>query len=133
MKSFFLSLLFSILSVVMFAQKNSTSINEPENVSLIRLIANPDKYHGKKVQVVGFLHLEFEGDAIYSHEEDYKRSLMQNSFWVDFSPSLLKEKDPKKLSGKYVIIVGTFNARHKGHMDIFGGTFENIVRLDLWQ
>ncbi len=36
-----------------------------ENTSLIRLIATPEKYDGKTIQVIGYLHLEFEGDAIY--------------------------------------------------------------------
>ncbi len=132
MKEFLLSILFSSLSSAALAQATTDSTDEPENVSLIRLIANPEKYDGKKLQVVGFLHLEFEGDAIYLHEEDYKKGLVQNSFWVEFSPKLLKKKDPKKLSDKYVIIIGTFNAEHRGHMDMFGGTFENILRLDVY-
>jgi hypothetical protein len=41
------------------------SQTEPLHVSLIQLIANPEKYDGKQVAVVGFLRLEFEGNALY--------------------------------------------------------------------
>lgn len=103
-----------------------------ENVSLVKLIANPEKYDGKRIQAIGYLHLEFEGNAIYLHEEDFKHSMSENSFWVNFSSKLTKEQDLKKFSDKYVIIIGTFKANEKGHMGMFGGTLDNIVRLDLW-
>ena len=37
-----------------------------------------------------------------------------------------------KFNDKYVIIIGTFNANHKGHMGMFAGTLDDIIRLDLW-
>jgi len=46
--------------------------NGPEDVSLIQLIANPQAYDGKTVRITGFLHLEFEGNAIYLHNEDFR-------------------------------------------------------------
>lgn len=103
-----------------------------ENVSLVKLIANPEKYHNKRIQVIGYLHLEFEGNAIYMHEEDFKHSLSENSFWVNFSSKLTKKRDLNKFNDKYVIVIGTFKADEKGHMGMFGGTLDNIVRLDLW-
>ena len=103
-----------------------------ENVSLVKLIANPEKYNGKRIQVIGYLHLEFEGNAIYLHEEDFKRRISANSFWVEFSSKLTKKRDLNKFNDKYVIIIGTFNVNEKGHMRMFGGTLDDIVRLDLW-
>ena len=54
--------------------------NDP--VSLIQLIANPEKYDGKQVQVVGFLRLEFEGNALYLHEDDYTNNLYGNAVGI---------------------------------------------------
>jgi hypothetical protein len=34
---------------------------EPENATLVQLIADPQKFDGKLIQVIGFLRLEFEG------------------------------------------------------------------------
>ncbi len=108
-------------------------VDVQENVSLVKLIATPEKYDGKRIQVIGYLHLQFEGDAIYLHKEDYKNSILENSFWVNFSNKLTKKIDPKKFSDNYVIIIGTFNSNEKGHMGMFSGTFDNIVRLDMWK
>lgn len=102
------------------------------NIPLIRLIANPEKYQGKTIQIRGYLNLEFEGNAIYFHEEDYVRSLTENSLWVEFSKDITEKKNINDYSKKYVIIVGTFEMNSRGHMGIFGGTIKNITRLDYW-
>jgi hypothetical protein len=47
------------------------------DVSLIQLIANPESYDGKKVRIIGFLRLEFEGDALYLHQVDFEMRLMK--------------------------------------------------------
>lgn len=103
-----------------------------ENTSLVRLIATPEKYDGKTIQVIGYLHLEFEGDAIYLHKEDYEHGLSENSFWVSFSKNITKYQKIMDFNDKYVIIIGTFKMDEKGHLGMFGGTLENIVRLDNW-
>ena len=103
-----------------------------ENTSLIRLIATPEKYDGKTIQVIGYLHLEFEGNAIYLHKEDYENSLTENSFWVSFSKKITKQKNIMDYNDRYVIIIGTFKMDKNGHMGMFGGTLENIIRLDSW-
>jgi hypothetical protein len=102
------------------------------DISLIKLIANPEKYDGKLVQVRGYLNLEFEGNAIYLHKEDYSKSLTDNGFWVNFSKEISEKKNINDYSKKYVIIVGTFDMKSLGHMGLFGGTIKNITRLDFW-
>ncbi|MBD2757895.1 hypothetical protein [Spirosoma validum] len=119
----------------LFAQPEITNIDSRSIVydaSLIQLIATPEKYHGKLVQVVGYLNLEFEGDAIYLHKEDFTHSLIKNAFWVDFSEKIKKEKKMSDYSKKYVIIIGLFDMNSKGHMSLFSGELKNIIRLDHW-
>jgi hypothetical protein len=77
------------------------------SVSLIQLIANPERYNGKPVRLIGFLRLEFEGDALYLHREDYERGL-PNGIWVD---------------------EGIFRV---GHLDQFGGKLTTINRIEVW-
>jgi len=142
-KWFPLTVLFLVLTMTACGQANKDSIDETEmkpyqlldiqeNVSLVKLIASPEKYNGKRIQVIGYLHLEFEGNAIYLHQEDYKHGISENSFWVEFSSKLTKKRDLNKFNNRYVIIIGTFKANEKGHMGMFGGTLDNIVRLDFW-
>jgi hypothetical protein len=102
-------------------------------VSIINLIATPEKYHGKKIQIIGYLHLEFEGDAIYLHKEDYVNGISENGLWVNFSDKLTRKKKPNDYSDNYVIILGTFNKDGHGHMGLFNGTMDNIIRLDYWK
>jgi hypothetical protein len=102
-------------------------------VSIINLIATPEKYHGKKIQIIGYLHLEFEGDAIYLHKEDYVNGIPDNGLWVNFSEDLAKKKKFEDYSDNYVIILGTFNKDSNGHMGLFNGTMDDIVRLDFWR
>jgi len=142
---FRLFVLFSILTLSLTAigQSKIDSVDETEmrpyqlldisqNVSLVKLIANPDKYDGKRIQVIGYLNLEFEGTAIYLHKEDYLKSIYENSIWVNFSDKLTRKINPKNWNKKYVLVIGTFSAKNTGHMGMFGGTLDNIVRLDLW-
>ncbi|SMP17594.1 hypothetical protein [Chryseobacterium profundimaris] len=105
---------------------------EDYNISMLRLIVTPEKYHNKTVQIIGYLNLEFEGNAIYFHKEDYDKRLSENAMWVNFSDDLVKKTDFKKYNKKYVIIVGKFDMNSKGHMGMFGGTIKNISRLDVW-
>jgi hypothetical protein len=142
-KWFQLTVLFLTISMTSCGQGNKDNGDETEmkpyelldiqeNVSLVKLIANPEKYDRKRIQVIGYLHLEFEGNAIYLHQEDYKYGISENSFWLEFSSKLTKKRDLKRFNNRYVILIGTFKSNEKGHMGMFGGTLDNIVRLDLW-
>ena len=62
--------------------------DEDKTVSIIRLIGTANDYHDEKVRIKGFLHVEFEGNAIYQHKEDYERGLCKNGLWVSFPDSL---------------------------------------------
>lgn len=101
------------------------------DVSIVELLANPLRYDGKQVQVIGFLRLEFEGDAIYLHREDYQYAISKNALWVD-RPKDLSGKQTTAVDKKYVICEGTFSAREHGHMGMFSGTLTHITRLESW-
>jgi hypothetical protein len=114
------------------SEKEQTLSSDKFDISIIKLIATPEKYHGKQIQVIGYLNLEFEGDAIYLHKEDYSKGISNNGFWVNFSKETIEKKNLNDYNKKYVIIVGTFDMNDRGHMGMFGGTIKNITRLDLW-
>jgi hypothetical protein len=93
---------------------------EKFNISLIKLIANLEKYHGKTMQIRGFINLEYEGNAIYLHREDFEHGLSDNAIWVDTSGEFLKTKKLSEYHRKYVIMQGTFDMTRQGHMGMFG-------------
>lgn len=96
----------------------------------MRLIAAPERFAGKLVCVIGFLNIAFEGDAIYLHEEDFRRSLYMNSLSVQADDGMMT--DLKKLSGHYVLIQGIFDPSQKGHMGLSSGGITKISRADAW-
>jgi hypothetical protein len=128
MKTTFKTWLFFMLVCTVFS---ADVRNEPHDVSIIRLIAAPKDYAQKVVRVVGYLSIEFEGDAIYLHEEDFRRSLTTNALSIGATPETRKKLE--KLSGQYVIVVGVFDPSDHGHMGLFSGGIGDITRADAWK
>jgi hypothetical protein len=103
---------------------------DPSQVTLLRVLADPDKYHGQEVQLIGYLHLEFEGNGLYLHKEDYDNSIIGNVIWIDPTPEMLKVID--RINDKYVVVRGVFDAKDHGHMGLFSGVLSRISRCDIW-
>ena len=131
MKSYFLIIF--LISLKSFCQTTLEKFNDENrhknpqeilDVSIIQLIASPEKYDGKIVHIIGFIKIEFEGNAIYLHEEDYKKHIYKNSIWLSIPKEIYSLK--KEISGKYGTIIGTFKAEPKGHFGMFSGTITNI-------
>lgn len=82
----------------------------PVNVSLVSLIAAPEKYADKLVRVTGFLHVRYEDYALFLTREDanYQNSL--NAAKLRFSTTLCKTNprvELKECDGHYVDITAT--------------------------
>jgi len=103
---------------------------QPIDASLISLIASPKDFDGKQVRVVGFLRLEFEGNAIYLHKEDYIRGIAKNGLWVELDSASKKAAGPRD---QYVLIEGTFSMKDQGHMGLWSGSIHKITRIDPWR
>lgn len=113
--------------------KNAVDLQQdPATISLINLIANPDKYNGKQIRIMGYLHLEFEGNGLYLHKEDYDHAIIKNAIWVDVEPKHPEFTNLKQYSDHYVIMEGTFDSHMNGHMDVYSGSIKDITRLDIW-
>jgi len=106
-----------------YASPVSGELND--SVSIVQLIATPEKYDGKVVQVMGFLRLEFEGNAIYLHEDDYRHAILKNGLMVVTNPKIDMEAD--KLNLHYVLLEGTFHAHNHGNYGLNSGTITNIT------
>jgi hypothetical protein len=93
-------------------------------VSIITLLGDPQRYAGKRVTVTGYVKLEFEGNAVYLHKEDFDNMLTSNALWLDTPPVL-----PAFTEG-YAFVEGVFDPDGHGHMGMFGGTLKSISRLE---
>jgi len=76
----------------------------PHDVSLIRLIADPAGFDGKRVRTVGLLDLDGDVTMVYLHREDQQMHLLRNGLALRSPPG----KDCR--SGSYVILDGVFAA-----------------------
>lgn len=103
---------------------------EPLALSLVQLIANPQDYDGKLVRVIGFVRLEFEGNAIYLHQDDYKHVITKNGLWLDASGDIVQKRE--EFDQKYVLLEGVFNAKNTGHMGLWSGSIQKISRCKVW-
>jgi len=123
------------VTILLFLCASATGIASPqikgvEQVSILQLIVTPERYDGKRVQVEGFLYLEFEGNALYLSENDYIHHLSKNALWVTRN-SMINERF-HKLNSRYVILIGTFDAANKGHMSMNSGSLKDISAADPW-
>lgn len=106
------------------------------SVSIVELLSNPERYHGKRVLVQGYLHLGFEDSALYFSKEQADYGLTKDALWVSYKNdlSLTSMNSAKKGSKpdihyfdcKYVILIGTFNKDKMGHLSLFSGTLEDV-------
>lgn len=117
----------AFIGLVVFASASSA---QPVDVSLVSLIATPREFDGKQVRVIGFARLEFEGNAIYLHREDYLQGITKNGLWLDV------ERVPKKsaasANNRYVIAEGVFSMTDKGHLGMWSGSIQKVTRMDPW-
>ena len=103
----------------------------PVDVSLVQLIANPAAYNHKRVRLIGYLHLEFEGSAVYLHRDDYEVGISRNGVWINAPHDLTKEQRDT-VNDHYVICTAEFDADHQGHMGMFSGELTNVTRIEIW-
>ncbi len=96
----------------------------------------PDLDHSKvavlnSLRFIGFLRIEFEGNAIYLHREDFDYGIAENGLWVDIPTDMTKPQQDE-VNMRYAICVGVFTARGHGHMGMFSGEIGNVRRLEFW-
>ena len=99
------------------------------NPSLIQLIATPERYDGKVVQVTGYCNLEFEGNALYLHQDDQRYGNTKNGIWLHVDEKIKRNPTLRKT---HCIVRGVFSSKNHGHMGLFSGELSNIERYDTW-
>ena len=77
-------------------------------LSLVQLVANPEKYDGRLVCVAGYFDLEYEAATLYLHEEDAHNGLDENGIWLDVHG--IKGDQIRPMNNKYVWMLGRFRA-----------------------
>ena len=98
-------------------------------VSIIQLIAVPQKFNGRVISVNGLLTLG-EHPFLFMHEEDAKHMILANA--VRIKPSKDMEREEQSINQKYVTITGTFRAARTGTESWEGGAIVEIQSCTVW-
>ncbi|MBR3779390.1 MAG: hypothetical protein IKL13_06710 [Clostridia bacterium] len=114
-----------------YSETPNSANHYAKDVTIIQLIATPEKYDGQLVRVIGVGNLEFEGNCISLSKEDLKYGV-GHSIWIELGEKAISYEEAKKFNGEYVIVEGIFDKDDCGHMDMFCGSIKNVSRYDLW-
>jgi hypothetical protein len=115
-----------VIGSASWAQTSAEDAPHAPPISIVTLLAEPVSKSPQRVQVAGFLVLEFEGQALYLHREDYQQQLMRNAIRIALTPE--QEKQYKDLSGSYVLVEASFR-KARNSEDIFTGSLFNVRRM----
>lgn len=98
-------------------------------VSLVQLIANPDQFDGKRVVVGGFLSLEFEGHALYLHQDDFRVGNTSNAVALELPANWFTSTASIDCpNNRYVQLEGEFNGKNNGHFGRSAGSLKSVER-----
>jgi len=103
----------------------------PRDVSLIQLIATPEKYNGKTVRVEGYFHNKFEDSVLYLTKEHADRLDGKNGLWVSYADQETYE-DSELLDCQWVSVTGVFVYESEyghGHLGANSGRLDNVTRV----
>jgi hypothetical protein len=79
-------------------------------VSLVALIANPERYDGSQIEVTAWGVIQFEMASIFLSEEDYLHSVSENGVRLELpEPESSGFRFPSRARG-YMSVVGRFRA-----------------------
>jgi hypothetical protein len=99
-------------------------------VSLVALIAAPERYHGKQVVVSGFMYLQRERSALYIGKADFQHALFKNAVYLVI-PNESFERI-YRFNGCYVEVRGTFNGKATGHVGAYSGELNVKEVSPIW-
>lgn len=93
-------------------------------LSMVQLLANPERYDGNHIRVVGYIHFESDGNAIYLHREDEEHHLFKNGLSVSLAQGVAFEG----CQDAYVVVEGVYRARTTGRMTLWSGELTHVTR-----
>jgi len=114
-----------IMSIMCSLNVKAQQKDGPISISIISLLANPEKYNGQTIRIVGYVSIEAEGTAIFLHREDKVHSIFKNAIALHLNSRDLDKS--KKLNANYVMIEGVFDS-NTGPMGLYGGSIHSVQR-----
>jgi hypothetical protein len=92
-------------------------------VSMVQLLASPERFDGKRIQVQGVFQLGNEERALYLSRDDAAYLNFSNGLWLN----TIKGVDT---NSTYVTVEGTFNVNGHGHLGLWPGEIREVSRIE---
>ncbi|TKR30546.1 hypothetical protein FCE95_10545 [Luteimonas gilva] len=108
-----------------WAKVCATAVEDPEDISLIALLANPEKYEGKAVRVIGYYRSGFEQSALYLNKSDYENDVWGNGIWIESGGDI-------PTTAGYLLVSGIFTRSNRGHLGAYQGAICNLSEASPW-
>ena len=124
-------ILFQAIALALFFSCAAVKGSEISDVSMIQLIANPERFDGKSIRLIAYLNLEFEGDALYLHREDFEKRNYSNALSLSLNDQ--QARSVQKLSRGYVLVEGVFSSKERGHFGTFSGSVQGVTPIQSWE
>ena len=99
--------------------------------SIIRLIAHPKEYEGKKVMILGFYSRGRELSSLYLSREDARYGNTQSAVWIDLGGAETNKLVNTKITSSEIRVVGTFHSDSvgSGHMGAWPSEIKDLKLL----
>jgi hypothetical protein len=101
-----------------------------ERVSIISLIATPERYDKKWVAVKGFFVNEFENRVLFLDRNSAKKNIVENGITLIFD-SISKINMLNKYQNQYLEIEGLFNKAKDNNKNTFNHYVSKIYNIRL--
>ncbi|MEZ5465588.1 MAG: hypothetical protein R3F22_10275 [Lysobacteraceae bacterium] len=101
------------------------AVVEPIDVSMVQLLANPERYNGKPVSVIGYYNSGFELSALYLSKLDSDNDVNRNSVWVEGLGAYSADDG-------YAYVSGIFSQKVTGHLNGWSAGICNVSEYEPW-
>ena len=123
----------TMLAAVLFTFVPAISpadLRYPIHLSIVQLIATPERFDGKLVSVTGFLHVDRESALLFLAQSDRDHAIAEDA--ISFHLNEQMGKDIKNLNENYVSLIGIFRAIRLGAYPCPNGTIDPVERYQVW-
>jgi hypothetical protein len=118
-----------------FAQHDTTQIEHPPNghnspykIAFTDLISNTQYYDGQQLEVIGYLSLNFESDALWLSKAEYDTGDYKKAIWVSIDERKLKRT--MRFNHHYIMVEAVFNRIDNG---FYFKNVLNVISLKRWR
>ncbi len=101
-------------------------MSEATHVSMTELLSNPAKFNNRKIVVEGVFSFHLSDSALFASEEWYQHGIAKEAVVLRLNPTTTEAEHLVSLSGKYVLVQGTFDSRDCGEMCLYGGAIKDV-------